>query len=757
MNKEKKIRCIMQATFTLIELLVFSFALQSQEMARPQLQTERPLFYVPEISIPVKIDGILNETAWDKAVIIELPYEIDPGESIQARVKTECLLISDSHNFYIGFRAYDPNPKEIRAHYMDRDLAFDDDWVFITLDPFLDERRGFQFLSNPLGVQMDTLLNEVGSGESEVDATWDAIWDSSGRITQNGYEVEMSIPFTSLRFPKSDGQKKWGFQALRHYPRNFAYFFRATPWDRNQDCTLCGNVTIVGFEGAHPGKNLEINPTISARRTDAAETFPDNHLKLGRAKTEPGLSVRWGFTPNIQLNSALNPDFSQVEADVAQLEINTRFALYYTEKRPFFLEGADIFKTQLNAVYTRTIADPSWGIKLSGKEKSHAFGILVSQDMTTNLLLPGNQVSKLFTLNQSAASSILRYRIDLGRQSTLGLLGSHRHGHSYSNSVLGCDGQFQLTASDSIGFQFLLSQTFYPKEISEGNNQPEESFRSGALSMTYHHEARNWKLWASYENLGCGFRADLGFIPRVDLRSTYAGIQRVFWGNPGSWYRKLLFTAEGSYSNNQEGKLTDRSIFLSAAVNGPLQSAISLGFVAKKELFRVDYYDQFYFQLNSSVRPSGTFAFSLAGKIGDGIDYTGMRSAKILMISPGVGCFIGRSFQASLEHSLERLDAKEGCLYVANLSQIRLVYQPTARLFIRTIVQYLDLDLNLKYYLIDPDPINRKLFTQLLLSYKINPQTLVFIGYSENRFGMEGIILSQQDRTFFIKVSYAWL
>jgi hypothetical protein len=629
---------MIQAKLALIEILALLFALQSQA------QTERPSYHVPEVSIPVKIDGLLNESAWDSALIIELAYEIDPGENIPARVKTECLLISDQHKFYIGFRAYDPNPKEIRAHYMDRDLAFDDDWVFITLDPFLDERRGFQFLSNPLGVQMDTLLNEVGSGESEVDATWDAIWDSSGRITQNGYEVEMSIPFTSLRFPKTEGQKKWGFQAMRHYPRNFAHFFRATPWDRNRDCTLCGNMIVVGFEGAQPGRNLEMNPTITAHRTDTADKFPADQLKAGRVKTEPGLSVRWGLTPNIHLNSALNPDFSQVEADVAQLEINNRFALYYTEKRPFFLEGADIFKTQLNAVYTRTIADPSWGIKLSGKEKSHAFGILVSQDMITNLLLPANQASQLLTLNQIAVSSILRYRIDLGRQSTLGLLGTNRHGHSYSNSVLGCDGQFQLTVSDSIGFQFLLSQSFYPKEISEGNNQPQESFRSGALSMTYHHEARNWKWWASYENLGRGFRADLGFIPRVDFRSTYTGIQRVIWGNPGGWYRKLLITLEGSYSKNQDGKLTDRSFFLSAAVNGPLQSVMSLGFFAKKEFFKADYYDQFYLQLDSSVRPTGTFAFSLAGKFGDGIDYSGMRSAKILRISPGVGCFIGRSF-----------------------------------------------------------------------------------------------------------------
>jgi len=220
----------------------------------------QPTFRVPSTSSDVIIDGVLNDPAWQEAVVIELPYEIDPGENLPARVKTECLLISGTNHLYVAFRAYDPEPSLIRAHYMDRDTSWDDDWVLIALDPFLDQRRAFQFLANPLGVQMDDILNEVVSGEAEIDSTWDAIWDSAGKITDNGYVVEMAIPFTSLRFPRGQKEQKWGFQALRHYPRKFAYFFRVTPWNRNRKCTLCEDAILIGFEGASPGRNLEFGP-----------------------------------------------------------------------------------------------------------------------------------------------------------------------------------------------------------------------------------------------------------------------------------------------------------------------------------------------------------------------------------------------------------------------------------------------------------------------------------------------------------------
>jgi hypothetical protein len=718
---------------------------------------DRPTFRVPEIVTPIRIDGKLNESAWNKAVVVELTYEIDPGENTPARIRTECLLISDKDNLYIGFRAYDPEPSAIRAHYMDRDTAFDDDWVFITLDPFMDERRGFQFLANPLGVQMDTLLNEVGSGAAVVDETWDAIWNSAGHITADGYEVEMAIPYTSLRFPKSAGEQKWGFQAMRHYPRKFAYFFRATPWNRNRDCMLCENAIIIGFSGATPGRNIEINPTITSRRSDMRHSFPEGDMQSGKAKIDSGISTRWGVTPNVQFNATLNPDFSQVEADVAQLDINTRFALFYPEKRSFFLEGADLFGTPFNTVYTRTLADPSWGLKLTGKESGNAFGVLVARDELTNLLIPANQTSQLDSLNQDALSTVLRYRRDLGKQSTLGVLMTDRRGNNYYNSVFGFDGNIQLTPADSIGFQLLRSQTSYPETVSEAKKQPKDSFASLAINLSYRHESRNWNWWATYDNLGRDFRADVGFIPRVDTRTTTLGLRRILWGKADSWYRKLLFTIEGYHTDDHAGKLTDRSLAVRGEINGPLQSILQLGFVGSKEFYNGVSYDQEFIEFDSSFRPTGSLALLCAGKFGDAIDYTGSRQADIISISPGIAYFFGQHLQFQLDHSLERLDIDCGHLYSANLTQVKLVYQFNVRTFTRAIFQYLDLDRNLQYYPFSPDPIDRKFFTQLLFSYKLNPQTLLFLGYSDNRFGWSGIDLTQNDRTFFIKLSYAWL
>ncbi|MDH4219069.1 MAG: carbohydrate binding family 9 domain-containing protein [Candidatus Aminicenantes bacterium] len=716
-----------------------------------------PTYNVPDTSSTVHLDGVLDEEAWKHAVVLELPFEIDPGENLPARVRTVCRLVAGPNHFYIAFHAYDPEPDQIRAHYMDRDAAWDDDWIFVTLDPFFDQRRGFQFLVNPLGVQMDSLLNEVGKGGAEVDITWDAIWDSAGRIREDGYVVEIAIPYTSLRFPRKEGKQMWGFQAMRHFPRKFAYFFKATPWNRNRDCLLCENAVLIGFAGASPGRNLELNPAITSRRTDAYDNFPEGVMQKGGSKAEVGLSTRWGITPNVHINFAANPDFSQVEADIAQLDINTRFALFFPEKRPFFLEGADLFLTPINAVYSRTLADPSIGFKLTGKAGGHAFGVLTARDDITNMLLPANQGSQLDFLDQGSMSSVIRYRRDVGKRSTLGVLFADRRGGHYFNSILGADSYLQLSASDSLSFNLLYSRTMYPKDFAIEKGQPTDAFDSMALHMEYMHLARNWHWWACYENLGKNFRADVGFVPRTDTRKTTLGIQRVVWGKPDGWYRKLLLSAEWAYVDDQEGRLTDKFLVLNGEINGPLQSILKAGFTAKKELFNHVFFDQEFFQVDLSIRPSGALNLFLSGKMGDAVDYIGSRPARIRRINPGIGCFFGRHIQLRADHLLELLEIDRKRLYTANITQVKIVYQFGMHAFLCAIFQYLDVRRNPMLYLSMVDPTTRSLFTQFLFSYKLNPQTLLFMGYSDNRLGWEGGALIQKDRTFFIKISYAWI
>jgi hypothetical protein len=327
---------------------------------------------------------------------VDLPFETAPGENTPAPVSTECLLAYDTSNLYVAFKATDTDPGQIKARLSDRDNIWHDDRVGIMIDTFNDERRGFEFLVNPLGVQMDATRNEVGGGD-ERDTSWDAIWNSAGRISDQGYTVEMSIPFTSLRFPRTKGPQTWGFAAYRYYPRGVHYEMMSFPDDRDADCFFCQASKLSGFDGISPGNNLEVAPTFTSSRSDALASDGQG-LAAGDVENDVGLSVRWGVTPNVMLNGTLNPDFSQVEADAAQLNVNNRFALFYPEKRPFFLEGADFFQTPVDAVYTRTVTDPDWGFKTTGKEGRNAFGAFVARDVAPNLLFPSNQGSRFGVL-----------------------------------------------------------------------------------------------------------------------------------------------------------------------------------------------------------------------------------------------------------------------------------------------------------------------------------------------------------------------
>jgi hypothetical protein len=716
-----------------------------------------PPLAVPTTSAAIRIDGRLEEEPWKEALVIDLPYEIDPGENTPAKVRTEFLLLTDGRSLLVAVRASDPEPDKIRANFMDRDKPFDDDWVMVSLDPFLDRRRGFQFLVTPLGVQMDTLLTEVGHGGSEVDPAWDAIWSSAGEISEDGFVVEMAIPFTSLRFPRLQRGREWGFQAIRHYPRLFSYFFRATPWNRDRDCVLCENLIISGLSNATPGRNLEVNPAVTALRTDERVPFPLGAVRGGKINPDFGLSTRWGVTPNVSLNAALNPDFSQVEADVAQLEINTRFALFYPEKRPFFLEAADLFRSPLQVIYTRTLADPEWGVKLTGKEQTHAFAVLTGRDSLTNVVLPSNQASEFASLDQPALSTALRYRREVGTRSSLGALVTDRRGPRYRNSVYGLDGQLQLSPKDRVLFQLLGSQTAYPDELLAQGGTRTGPFNGSAWSVFYGHEARNWHWWTKAESLSRSFRADVGFIPRVDIRTAELGLRRVLWPGKESWYSRINLSLEGGYAEDQGGQVTDKLAELRAEIHGPLRTTLDLGIAYHKELFKRLIFDQEYLDLMLNMQPRRDLSLLFSGKWGDAVDYEGSRPARVLRANPAIIYFPTRHLQLQVDQLWERLGVEGRRLYMAGLTQLHLIYMFNTQVFLRAILQYQDVDRNPALTVPTADPLTRHLFTQFLFSYKINPQTLVFLGYSDSSFAEAESSLRQKNRTFFLKLSYAWV
>lgn len=498
--------------------------------AGAQEKPEKPPLKVERSASKITLDGVLDEAAWGSAAKIELQFETRPAENTPPPVRTEVFFTYDEDHFYVAFRSHDPNPSEIRAHLSDRDTAFSDDFVGVVLDPFNDERRGFEFFVNPLGVQMDLFMDDVGGNE---DSSWDAIWDAAGKIHQGGFDVEMAIPWSSLRFPRTEGAQTWGFDALRFYPRNQRHRIASQPLDRNISCYVCQTSKMIGFSGITPGRNMEVAPTVTSNRSDRRENGAlDRPLRDGKVETELGVTGKWGVTPNLTLNAAINPDFSQVEADAAQLDVNSQFALFFPEKRPFFLEGADFFRTPFDVVFTRNVADPDWGVKLTGKEGKNGIGVFAARDERTDLILPGSNNSQTATFPMETTDAVLRYRRDLGSSSALGVLFTGREGDGYFNRVGGLDGLYRINDTNQIRAQYLSSQTEYPigRADNDGDGKddvalPPGTLEDDALLLSFNHSSRNWGFNASYEDVGSDFRADMGFLPRVDYTPMVAGLR----------------------------------------------------------------------------------------------------------------------------------------------------------------------------------------------------------------------------------------
>ncbi|MEN8164306.1 MAG: DUF5916 domain-containing protein [Acidobacteriota bacterium] len=712
-------------------------------------------YQIPRIEGKITVDAVLDEAAWQHALVLELDVEVQPGENIDPPVRTEVLLCYGENHFYAAFRAFDPDPSAIRARYSDRDRLWEDDGVALVLDTFDDARRSFNFYVNPLGIQADLIETTSGNGGPQ----WDAIWDSAGRIVDDGYIVEIAIPFSSLRFQPSEGDQVWGIDAVRSYPRNVTHIMGLFPRDRSNNCYLCQAEHIQGFAGADPGRNMEFAPTISAIHSEEREPFPDGPFEEVDSSVEAGLTARWGVTPNLNLSATINPDFSQIEADAAQLDINTQFSLFYPEKRPFFLEGFDYFQTPINAIYTRTLADPIWGVKASGKVGRGAIGFFSVRDDMTNLLFPGSEGSTSTSLASQSTGTVLRYRHDIGESSTVGGLITNREGAGgYHNRLYGGDIDLRLTPTDLVRFQLLGSETRYPLDIAQNHGQPEDQFSGHAIDFLYIHQTRTFEIYGKYQEISPGFRADLGFVPQAGFAFYDTGYLHTWQqDDPDHWYNKIKVWLGYERTEDADGSMLRSTPGTFIEYKGPLQSSFfSIIYFGKQTYLGMEYDDR---TVNAAfdIVPAPDIKLGLRVLAGDQIDYLHARPGTRLRLTPSIEFFAGRHLNLDFSHIYEEFDVDIGRLYTANLSELRTVYQFNRRAFVRLILQYADYDFNVENYAAPRDPEFKHLLTQLLFTYKVNPQTALYLGYSDNHRGDSRIDLTQLNRTAFFKIGYAWV
>ena len=333
----------------LVLLLAASLA-----MARPGAVRAQEI-EIPTIDVEIRVDGRLDEPAWDSAAVVPLSSEWYPGDNSPARVPTTCRLLASRHALHIGCRASDPVPSAIRAHYAGRDEIGGDDAISVLIDPTGTERRGFRFSLTPLGVLYDALYDE----DRGDDVTWDGFWDGAGRIDREGYVVEFAIPWRAMRADSRPGGGQplpWRVLLQRSYPRGSAFRMGSVSLDRSEACLLCQAPPATGLSDVSAGRGARLHPTLTASRTD--QRPGDGETARSNSELAAGLTGRWTPSSDLRLGLTVNPDFSQVEADAAEFEINRRFALSFPEKRPFFLDDADFFSVSDDLLFTRTVVDP---------------------------------------------------------------------------------------------------------------------------------------------------------------------------------------------------------------------------------------------------------------------------------------------------------------------------------------------------------------------------------------------------------------
>ena len=710
---------------------------------------------LPTVRSNFEIDGVLLEDAWQAGLQIELDVETDPGENIPAPVRTVAYLLEDGENLYVAIQAFDPDPSKIRAYLRDRDTAYDDDFAGIIIDTFNDGRRAFEFFSNPLGIQMDLTNDDVNKKE---DDSWDAIWESGGKINDEGYVIEMRIPLSQLRFPVVEGKQTWAIDLQRTYPRDRRYRLSNNPGDRSINCYLCRIGKITGLENVAPGRDLEIVPTLTASQTDSTDDPGVTPLVAGDAEIEAGLSVSWGITPDVTANLALNPDFSQIEADAAQLDVNNRFALFFPEKRPFFLEGADYFTTPLQAVFTRTVADPNIGMKLTGKRGDNTFGVFAANDDVTNVLFPGAYGSDATTIFESNTAFVGRYSRGFRNASSIGGLVTVRDGENYYNYVSGIDVNWKLDEQHSFEFQYLESDTEYPFDVATEFEQPLQSFSGSNVVGRYHFESRNWFANVGHRRTDEGFRADAGFEPRVDAIRYHVNGGRVWFGEENNWWTRIRIHSDYQLGYQNDGTLTDRDIALRVGIGGPMQSWTQIVLTQGAEYSDGVIFNKKRVGLFVEAKPRGGFYFSIYAHIADRIDYANTRLAEQFLFEPALNWNVGRHLLLRLRGAYSDMQTmQDEDIFTASVVDARLTWQFDHRSFLRLTVQSTDIDRNPAVYNDVVDSRTRNQGRQLLYSYKINPQTVFFLGYSDQFVDDDSLLgYTASNRSWFMKIGYAW-
>ena len=730
------------------------------DVARGQSSLSGATFHITRTTSAIRVDGDLSDDAWRTATQIDTWYDVSPGDNAVPPVKSTGYLTYDDRFFYAAFEFDDPDPAAIRAPLGDHDVINGNSMDFggIFVDPLNSGRTAFEFFVSPRNVQYDAVTDDA-SGENSAP---DFFWDSAARITSRGWTVEIRIPFSTLRYKNADPQT-WGILLFRNYPRQFRYQLVSAQIPRGNNCLICRANSLTGLERLPAGGHVIAAPYVSASHGAHPRDGVLGMPLIGDA-VKPHVGVDLKFTPNANnaIDFTVKPDFSQVESDTAQISANERFALFFPEKRPFFLEAVDLLQTPIQAVYTRTITAPTWGGRVTGKEGGIRYTALVTEDAGGgSVVLPGPNDSSTAAQDLKSMVFVARAKRDIGL-SFVGALVTDREAtdRTWHNRVAGPDFQWRPSASDVVTGQWLFSETRTPDRPDLAKEWIGQHLDGGAFQTYWNHNTRHLDWSAKYNDVGRDFRADTGFVPQVGYREGSAEVGwQVFPKGLVSRQRTFLTV---DYQAEPSGALITRNVEPGFGMDTRWNGFVQFRYIDTRTRAGEVLIGRRQVRYIARFSPSRRLSFvGVDGTVGQEIDFANARPAR------------GTTFNASatlqptdhlavdvLENTrwlnVDHPVSAEARLLTQRVSRVKATYTFTSRMFVRVIGQHVGTTRDPSLFVARVDSRSGTFGGSALFAYKLNWQSVLFVGYGDDRELSDQHRLEPLDRQFFVKLSYAF-
>jgi len=697
-------------------------------LATPALAEFVPVYH-PELEIrpttrEITIDGVLSDGEWADAALADNFAEHGPGDQIQPPVDTKVYVTYDADNFYVAYMCYD-DPDKIRASFCKRDRIFQDDYVIICLDTYGDGATAFEISANPYGIQGD-LFYSANGGE---DITYDMIFHTAGQITEDGWVVEFAIPFNSLRFPDKEEQV-WRADFWRNSPRDVRYQMSWAAYDRDESCWPCQWGTLRGLKGMSPPSGLELIPAVVAQQSGERKEGED--FKNGDVVTRGSFTGKYQVTSSVTLEGTVRPDFSQVESDAAQIDVNSRFALFYPEKRPFFMEGSDLFNTYFNAIYTRSINDPTVAGKVTGRMAKTSFAVLSALDRATAIILPFEEHSH-YVGNGESVSNVFRVKQELAEQTWLGVVGTdRRYTDGGSGSLIGVDSRIRLDRNYALEMQYLHSFTEEPTDtlLTEGFNDhvfdngryteafDGESFDGQALYASFERSGRRWSFDFDYWDRNPTFRAENGFETRNNRRTGSVSTSYLFRFEESpvvEWLQPSVY-ASRSWNHNDVKKDDLLRFTLQSRFRWAQSSSHIYYSESSERVDNTEFQDLWLAHFCANFTPVKQITFGAHFNYGDQVVYREMEVGRQTDFGGWVDLkpWDRLLWETSFSHSDSKSQAGDLTYFDGFVTRTRISLQVTRELSARLILQY---DNFRELWEADP-----------LITYQLNPFSIFYVG-----------------------------